>query len=108
MAYPVRMRGRDEDTGEFLSPSRSAQRRAALDVLALGERLVALTPAQLGNLPIPEQLLTPIRETQRIPSHGARKRQSSTIIPALRYSAYISKLSIHFTTKLRQIIDAGI
>lgn len=84
MAYPVRMRGRDEDTGEFLSPSRSAQRRAALDVLALGERLVALTPAQLGNLPIPEQLLTPIRETQRIPSHGARKRQLAFLAKQMR------------------------
>jgi hypothetical protein len=35
------MRGRDEETGEFLSPSRSQNRRDALDVLALGETLVA-------------------------------------------------------------------
>jgi ribosome-associated protein len=30
------MRGKDPDTGEFLAPSRSEQRRAALDVLELG------------------------------------------------------------------------
>ena len=31
------MRGRDEDTGEFFSPSRSQQRRQALGVLELAE-----------------------------------------------------------------------
>ena len=39
MDYPVAMRGRDDETGEFFSPSRSQQRRAALDVLELGEQL---------------------------------------------------------------------
>ena len=68
------MRGRDEDTGEFLSPSRSQNRRDALDVLALGETLTALSAAQLARLPIPEELLPHIRETQRMTSHGARKR----------------------------------
>ena len=42
------MRGRDEETGEFLDISRSQNRRAALDVLALGEKLVSLTAAQLA------------------------------------------------------------
>ena len=45
------MRGRDEETGEFFSPSRSQNRREALEVLALGEKLVALTEAQLAKLP---------------------------------------------------------
>ena len=44
------MRGKDPETGEFLSPSRSDQRRAALDVLALGGRLAVLTDAQLEKL----------------------------------------------------------
>jgi ribosome-associated protein len=47
------MRGRDEDSGDYLGPSRSEQRRAALDVLALGEKLVALSEAQLAKLPNP-------------------------------------------------------
>lgn len=84
MAYPVRMRGRDEETGEFLGPSRSAQRRAALDVLELGEHLVALTATQLGKLPIPEDLLPHILETQRIPSHGAHKRQLAFLAKQMR------------------------
>ena len=58
------MRGSDDETGEFLSPSRSQQRREALDVLALGEKLVALTEAQLAKLPMPEDLLPHIRETR--------------------------------------------
>lgn len=78
------MRGRDEDTGEFLSPSRSEQRRAALDVLELGEQLTAMTATQLGRLPIPEELMPHIRETQRITSHGARKRQHAYLAKQMR------------------------
>lgn len=78
------MRGRDEDSGEFLGPSRSAQRRAALDVLALGERLTTLSAAQLDKLPLPETLLPHIREAQRIPSHGAHKRQLAFLAKQMR------------------------
>ena len=78
------MRGRDEYTGEFLSPSRSAQRRAALDVLELGEQLVGMTAAQLGRLPIPDTLMPHIRDTQRITSHGARKRQVAFLAKQMR------------------------
>ena len=71
------MRGRDDETGEFFSPSRSANRRAALDVLELGEQLVALSPAQLARLPIPDELLPHIRETQRIASDAARRETAA-------------------------------
>jgi len=84
MDYPVSMRGRDEETGEFHSPSRSANRRAALDVLELGEQLVALSTAQLAKLPVPEELLPHIRETQRITSYGARKRQLAFLAKQMR------------------------
>lgn len=78
------MRGRDEETGEFLGPSRSQQRRAALDVLELGEQLVALSAAQLARLPIPDEVMPHIRETQRITSHGARKRQLAFLAKQMR------------------------
>lgn len=78
------MRGRDEETGEFFSPSRSEQRRAALDVLDLGEQLVALSAAQLARLPIPEDLMPHIRETQRITSHIAHKRQLAFLAKQMR------------------------
>ncbi|MET0548862.1 MAG: ribosome biogenesis factor YjgA [Xanthomonas sp.] len=78
------MRGRDEDTGEFRGESRSQQRREALEVLSLGERLVALTPAQLAKLPVPESLLPHIAETKRITSHIAHKRQLAFLAKQMR------------------------
>ncbi len=78
------MRGRDEDTGDFLSPSRSQQRREALDVLALAQRLVALGAGQLDKLPIPEALRPHIAETQRITSPIARKRQMAFLAKQMR------------------------
>ena len=78
------MRGRDEETGEFFSPSRSRQRRDALEVLALGEKLVALSDAQLARLPVPETLLPHIRECRRITAHIAHKRQLAYLAKQMR------------------------
>ncbi|CBA16936.1 ribosome biogenesis factor YjgA [Xanthomonas albilineans] len=78
------MRGRDEDTGEFRGESRSQQRREALEVLSLGEKLVALTPAQLARLPVPESLLAHIAEARRITSHIAHKRQLAFLAKQMR------------------------
>lgn len=78
------MRGRDEESGEFLGESRSQNRRAALEILALGEKLVELTPAQLSRLPIPEDLMPHIEYTKRITSHGARKRQLAFLAKHMR------------------------
>ena len=78
------MRGRDEDSGEFLGPSRSQQRREALDVLALAQRLVALPPAQLAKLPVPEDLHPHIADTRRITSHIAHKRQLAFLAKQMR------------------------
>lgn len=78
------MRGRDEDTGEFLDISRSQNRRDALDVLALGEKLVSLTPAQLARVPVPEDLLPHIAEAKRITAHIAHKRQLAFLAKHMR------------------------
>jgi ribosome-associated protein len=78
------MRGRDDETGEFLSPSRSQNRREALEVLALGEKLVALTEAQLAKLPVPDSLLPHIRECRRITAHIAHKRQLAYLAKQMR------------------------
>jgi ribosome-associated protein len=78
------MRGKDSETGEFLGPSRSEQRRAALDVLELGGRLAALTDAQLAKLPIPDSLMPHILETRRITSHIAHKRQLQFLAKQMR------------------------
>jgi ribosome-associated protein len=80
----ILMRGRDEDSGEYLGPSRSEQRRAALDVLALGQQLAALSAAQLAKLPIPDDLMPHIVDTQRITSHVAHKRQLAFLAKQMR------------------------
>jgi ribosome-associated protein len=78
------MRGRDEETGDFLSPSRSQNRREALEVLALGEKLVSLTEAQLAKLPVPDSLLPHIRECKRITANIAHKRQLAYLAKQMR------------------------
>ena len=78
------MRGKDPETGDFLAPSRSQQRRAALDVFDLGEKLAALSDAQLAKLPIPETLMPHILETRRITAHIAHKRQLQFLAKQMR------------------------
>ena len=53
-------------------------------MLELGEQLVALSAAQLAKLPIPDELLPHIRETQRITAYGARKRQLAFLAKQMR------------------------
>ena len=78
------MRGRDPETGEFLSPSRTQQRGEALEIRSLAEKLVALPAAQLARLPIPADLMPHIVETQRITSHIAHKRQLQFLAKQMR------------------------
>ncbi|GAB3727689.1 ribosome biogenesis factor YjgA [Luteimonas pelagia] len=78
------MRGKDPDTGAFLAPSRSQQRREALEVLELAEQLASLTDAQLAKLPVPDAVLPHVREARRITSHIARKRQMAFLAKQLR------------------------
>lgn len=78
------MRGRDAETGEYLGPSRSHQRRQALDVLALAARLAELSDGQLAKLPIPEDLMPHILQTRRIEARVARKRQTAFLAKQMR------------------------
>lgn len=78
------MRGRDEESGEFLGASRSQKRREALDVLELAKALVELTPAQLSRVPMPEATLAHIEDTRRITSNIARKRQLAFVAKQMR------------------------
>lgn len=78
------MRGRDDDTGEFLSPSRSQQRREALAVFDLGEKLVALPDAQLAKVPMPDALREMVRDSRRITAPVAHKRQLQFLAKHMR------------------------
>ncbi|MCY7314030.1 MAG: DUF615 domain-containing protein [Pseudoxanthomonas sp.] len=95
------MRGIDPDTGDFLGPSRSEQRRGALEIRTLAEELVALAPAHLARLPIPEELLEHIHETQRITSHIAHKRQLQFLAKQMR------RESDDTLEAIRDAMDAG-
>lgn len=78
------MRGRDEETNEFLGPSRSQQRREALAVFDLAEVLVALTDGQLAPIPMPDELRELIRDSRRITAPIARKRQLQFLAKHMR------------------------
>jgi ribosome-associated protein len=78
------MRGRDDETGEFLSPSRSQQRREALAVFDLGEKLIALPDAQLAKVPMPDELRDLVRDSRRITAPVARKRQLQYLAKIMR------------------------
>lgn len=78
------MRGRDDETGEFLSPSRSQKRRDALAVFDLGEKLVALSEAQLAKVPMPDGLRDLVRDSKRITAPVAHKRQLQFLAKHMR------------------------
>lgn len=78
------MRGRDDESGEFLGPSRSQKRREALDILELAEVLVELTPAQTARVPVPESVMSHIEDTRRITANIARKRQLAFLAKQMR------------------------
>lgn len=66
------------------SPSRSQQRREALAVFDLAERLVALKPAQLQALPLPQAIREQIAQAQAISTHIAHKRQVQFLAKIMR------------------------
>ena len=45
MTYPVAMRGINEDSGEYLGPSRKQNRREALEVLSLADDAATFSQA---------------------------------------------------------------
>ena len=78
------MRGRDTETGEFLSPSRSQQRREAFAVFDLAERLVEISARELAAVPMPDELRDLVRDSRRITAQIARKRQLQFLAKIMR------------------------
>jgi ribosomal 50S subunit-associated protein YjgA (DUF615 family) len=60
-------------------PSRSARKRRAAALQALGVRLTLLKPALLLQLALPEQLLAAVLEAQQLRSRAALARQRQYI-----------------------------
>ena len=78
------MRGVDEDSGDYLGPSRGDLRRESLAVLELAHRLVEQPAARLAQLPLSEDLLALAVAAQRITAQIARKRQIGFLAKKLR------------------------
>jgi ribosome-associated protein len=77
-----RVRPPDRDPDE--PPSKSARKREALDLQALGEALIALPPAELDALDLPETLHDAIVAARDIASRGAGVRQRQFIGKLMR------------------------
>jgi len=77
-------RGVDEDSGEYLGPSRGDLRREALGVLELAHRLVDQPAARLAQLPLGDDLLALAVAAQRITAQIARKRAVGFLAKKLR------------------------
>lgn len=64
--------------------SKSQRRRDALEVKSLAARLIALSPALLGQVPLDEPVRAAIAEARRIRANVARKRQLQFVARLLR------------------------
>ena len=72
----------EQDSDE--TPSRSARRREALDVLAFAKQLVELPPSRVAKLELPDDVREEITNVRKITSHIARKRQLAHLAKLMR------------------------
>jgi ribosome-associated protein len=73
--------GSDPRPGEISKTRRKAQMHALQD---LGEALVALDPARLSQLDLPERLVDAVAEARSIRAHEGRRRQMQFIGKLMR------------------------
>lgn len=78
------MRGVDEETGEYLGPSRGEQRREALAVLELASKLIEQNDSRILQLPMNAELIDLVISSKKITSQIARKRQMQFLAKQLR------------------------
>ncbi len=67
-----------------LPPSRSQQRREALEIFELAEALAILSDAQLARVPLADDVREEVARTRAITSHIARKRATQFLAKQLR------------------------
>ena len=68
----------------YSGPSKSQRKRDSHALQDLGETLVALQPAKLRGLPLPESLIEAIEMAQRITSREGRRRQLQLVGKLMR------------------------
>ena len=78
------MCGVDEETGEYLGPSRGEQRREALAVLELASKMIEQNETRISQLPMSAELVNLTLISKKITSQIARKRQMQFLAKQLR------------------------
>ena len=73
-----------ENSDDFAGPSRSQQRREALEIFELAEALVAVGPAELARIPLTDDVREEVMRTRGISAHIARKRQTQFLAKQMR------------------------
>lgn len=71
-------------TDEEEGPSRTANRRSALDMLKLAKQLMDLPPSRIPKLKLPEDIVDEIGRTRKITAHIAHKRQLAYLAKQMR------------------------
>ncbi len=74
----------DDELNEEFGPSRSQQRRDALAILDMAEKLVGLKTSDLDRVPLGEDLRSVVDDTVKIKSNIAHKRQLHFLAKQLR------------------------
>ncbi|MGN6481176.1 ribosome biogenesis factor YjgA [Luteibacter sp.] len=74
---------KDDDEEDF-GPSRTENRRNALDILKLANQLVELPPSRIPKLNLPEDIIDEIGRTRKVTAHIARKRQMAYLAKLMR------------------------
>ena len=93
------------DAQSISPPSRSQQRRQALEILKLSEELTALSPGQRARLPLSPELRTHLSHTDQISSPIARKRERAFLAKQLRRQPEDALMAI--VTALRTTKDSA-
>ena len=89
--------------------SKSQMKREMLALQELGEKLVALSPDKLGQLELPEDLLTAVVQAQSIKKHGARRRQMQFIgrlmrnVDASSIQHQLDNVTLHSAQAINQL-----
>lgn len=65
-------------------PSKSQLKREMHALQALGERIIAMSPAERARFPLSEDMLAAVEETGRIRSHEGRRRHMQYVSKVMR------------------------
>ena len=78
------MHSSDDEPPRLAPPSKTRRKKDMHALQALGEALVALTPAQLRRIELPERLADAVAQAKRISGFEARRRQMQYIGKIMR------------------------